>query len=368
MWYGGDLVVLEHLGQRRHGDRPSAPHREHEAVAVAERPRRVEDLQRPAAQRNAVLTLRLHPQGRNRPHAAGHVHLVPRRQPHLGGPRCGEHEKLERQFDGGLSGLRRPHRPDGRGHVPVGQRLPVRHDVVLRAEHRQHSVAWVVVPHVEGDGPLQHRPDALPDRAGRLCLAVPDRREDLQHVGRVDLGHRPAADAREGIPFHAPDPVLCVPPPAPAVALLFEHALGGFGEGRNALDAAPVGERIAAQAGQHAVGEGLLAGLGERDERGGAESEFAAPAADDEPLDPASRPGGLDEQVQPVAVGVASGRGGTDEGGRERLVGVPASALGSAGCRGGFGYNIHSTIICGIGLDSAIRPDPLSARRKIINY
>ena len=37
------------------------------------------------------------------------------------------------------------------------------------------------------------------------------------------------------------------------------------------------------------------------------EPEFAAPAADDEPLDPASRPGGLDEQVQPVAVGVRPG-------------------------------------------------------------
>ena len=43
--------------------------------------------------------------------------------------------------------------------------------------------------------------------------------------------------------------------------------------------------------------------------------------SDDEPLDPASRPGGADEQVQAVAFRVPSGRRGTDEGGRERLVG-----------------------------------------------
>ena len=59
--HGGDLVVLEHLGQRRRRDRPPAPHREHEPVAVAERPRRVEDLQctpverDPAEQRRPVL-------------------------------------------------------------------------------------------------------------------------------------------------------------------------------------------------------------------------------------------------------------------------------------------------------------------------
>ena len=46
-----------------------APHGEHERTRpVAERPRGVEDLQRPPAQRNPVLTLRLHPRSGNRPH------------------------------------------------------------------------------------------------------------------------------------------------------------------------------------------------------------------------------------------------------------------------------------------------------------
>ena len=39
----------------------------------------------------------------------------------------------------------------------VQPRLPVRHDVVLRAEHLHHPIARVVVPQGHRDGPLQHR-------------------------------------------------------------------------------------------------------------------------------------------------------------------------------------------------------------------
>ena len=200
-----------------------------------------------------------------------------------------------------------------------------------------------------------------------VCLDVPDRRENLQHVGGVDLGDRPAADARERIVFEAPPPVLRVPPAAPAALLLFEHAPGGIGEGGNALDAAFVGQRVSAGPGELAVGEGQFAGFGQRDERGGAESEFAPSSADDEPLDPASGAGGLDEQVQPVAVSVPSWRSGTDEGGPEGLVGMASSALGSWGRGGGIDYSIHTTIIYGMGLDFAIRPDRLSPRIRVIN-
>ena len=90
-------------------------------------------------------------------------------------------------------------------------------------------------------------------------------------------------------------------------------------------------------------------------------------AADDEPLDPASGPGGLDEQVQAIAVRVPAGRRGTDEGGREGLGGMASGTLGSAACGGGIGYNIHSSTIYGIWLDSAIRPDSFRPRRRIIN-
>ena len=106
--------------------------------------------------------------------------------------------------------------------------------------------------------------------------------------------------------FEAPPPVLRVPPAAPTSALLFEHAPGGFGEGGNTLDAGLGGQWVAPGPRQLAVGEGHFAGFGERDERGGTESEFAAASADDEALDPASGASRLDEQIQPVAVSVAS--------------------------------------------------------------
>ncbi len=103
----------------------------------------------------------------------------------------------------------------GRGHILVGKRPPVGHDVVLRAEHRQHPITRVVVSHVQGEAPLQHRADTLANLPGRRRHDVPDRRQDLQNVGRVDVGDGPVADAEEDVPFHAPPPVLGVPLPAP---------------------------------------------------------------------------------------------------------------------------------------------------------
>ena len=52
-------------------------------LAATERPHRLENLDSPPAQRDPVPALRLHPHGRVRPHAAGGVDLVPRRQPDL---------------------------------------------------------------------------------------------------------------------------------------------------------------------------------------------------------------------------------------------------------------------------------------------
>ena len=146
--------------------------------------------------------------------------------------------------------------------------------------------------------------------------------------------------------FHAPPPVVHVVPTTTAAALLFEETSGSFGEHGHSLDTALVGER---------------------DERGAAEPEFASSTTDDEPLDPASGSGRLDEQVQAVPVRMPSWRGGTDEGGRERLVGVASPELGSAG-RGGLGYNIHPAIIYGMQPDFAARPDPLSLPPRMINY
>ena len=77
-------------------------------------------------------------------------------------------------------------------------------------------------------------------------------------------------------------------------------------------------------------------------------------------LDPAAGAGRLHVKVQAVAVDVVTRRGGADEGGRERLVGMAASALGSTACRGGLCLCIHPRIIYEIVMDSARLPDRLA--------
>ena len=138
--------------------------------------------------------------------------------------------------------------------------------------------ARVVGSKLHRDGPLQDGADALAQGPRGLRLDVRDRREDLQHVGGIDLRDRPAADTREGVAFEAAPPVLRVPPAAPAAALLFEHAPGGIGEGGDPLDTALVGQWVSAGPRQLAVGEGLLANFGERDERGAPRGFILAPA------------------------------------------------------------------------------------------
>ena len=188
----------------------------------------------------------------------------------------------------------------------------------------------VVGPVLHRDRPLDHRPDALAQSPGSLHLDVPQGGEDGQHVGAVDLGDGPGADAREDLTFQAAEPVGRLPGAAPAAPLL-------LGEGGHAPSAALVGEGVATGAGELAVGEGLLAGLGEGDETDAAESELALPAADDEALDPASGSGALDVEVETVAVCVPSDGGGTDEGGGERVVGCRPLGLvrGGSGRRAG---------------------------------
>ena len=82
---------------------------------------------------------------------------------------------------------------------PVNEDLSL-HRLPYRVHGAEHSRAAGVtgklfwresLAQLHRDRPLQHRPEALAHRAGRLRLAVPDRREDLQHVGRVDLGDTP---------------------------------------------------------------------------------------------------------------------------------------------------------------------------------
>ena len=194
------------------------------------------------------------------------AHSAPRTSPHL---RRRQHEQLERQLDD----RSRARSPDGlnRGrHVAMRQRPHVLHGRPLRSEDRPDAVARVVGPQLHGHGPFQHRTDTLPHPTGRLRLLVPDGREDLQHVGAGHLRHQSPSDPREGVGFQAAKPGARVSGVAPSGLFLFQHARRGGGKGRRDLGAALLGQRVAALAGDLAVGQRLGARLGEWDQHGAA--------------------------------------------------------------------------------------------------
>ena len=117
--------------------------------------------------------------------------------------------------------------------------------------------------------------------------------KDLKEVGGGDVGNERVADEREGIRLKARRPVLGVLRIAPRATLLFQDLGGGLLEGGRAPAAALLGQRVAARAGQPAVGERLLAGFGEGHPGVAAETEHAHLAANDELLHPSgARPTG----------------------------------------------------------------------------
>ena len=196
-------------------------------------------------------------------------------------------------------------------------------------QHRTDPVAGVVNAELHGYGPFQDRLQALAHPPGRGRPLVPDGREDLQHVGTRNLRDRHLADAREGEPPQARDPLAGVSRIAPSGPLLFQHTRGGFGEGGDGLAASLLGERVPTLASELAVDERLLPGLGQRDQGNAAESELTAAATDEEALNPAAGSAGLDEEVQSVSIGVSTGRSGANEGSREGLWGMAALGFGS---------------------------------------
>ena len=212
------------------------------------------------------------------------------------------------------------------------ERRHVAHHGPLATESLPERVPCRVVgPMLHRHGPLHDGADALPDPPRRLGLVVPDGREDQQEVGRGDVGDELVADERERVRPKAPRPVRSVFRIAPPAALLLQDRGGGLLEGGHAVVSALGCQRVAARAGQPAVGERLLARFGQRHQRIAAETEHPHLAANRQLLHPAPRARRIDVQVEPVPVGVAPGLADrAAEGGRERLVGMPAPALGGS--------------------------------------
>ena len=223
--------------------------------------------------------------------------------------------------------------------------------MVLGAEHRQEPVARVVRSPVHGDGPFEHRVDAVTNDPGRRRLRVPDGAEDLQHVGARHLRDRHPPDPRKDVDLEAAIPVPRHRRAAPPGALLIDDALDGLGERGDAHRAPLLRERVPARAGELPVGQGLLPRLGQRNEGDAAEPELALAAPDDQPLNPAQRSRLLDVEVEPVTIAVSAGRGRAHEGGREPLVGMTALGLASPGNAGRSSHIIHPLIVRGMARD-----------------
>ena len=117
------------------------------------------------------------------------------------------------------------------------------------------ALAGVVGPILHHHGPLHYRPDTLAHTTRGLGPDVPDGREDRKQVGAGHVGDRHPADAGKHVPLHARLPFAGVLRIAPSRPLVVPHALGGVRE-RGHPGAALGGQRVAAGAGELAVGEG----------------------------------------------------------------------------------------------------------------
>ena len=225
---GPDLQRLEQSRQGHVVQPLAAPAREHERVAVAERPGRIENLFGAPAQRHAVLALRLGPRGRGRstrgPPCRISAHCAPT---YLAGPRRREHEELECELHHGRSirtpAPRRwpPPRRDGAAPACAGPDSAAgpgparcgRHGLsALRSMATAHSMT---VP-IPAGGP------AAPSPAGRAQTARSVSTTSV--LVTSDTGSLPSRGNAK--PGHARHPVLAVLGVAPAGPHLGQDLLG----------------------------------------------------------------------------------------------------------------------------------------------
>ena len=81
---------------------------------------------------------------------------------------------------------------------------------------------------------VQHRLDALPHPGRGLCLGLPDRPQDRQHVVGVDGIHGLRADGRLRIGLQRVCPLVGMLRVCPSAALMGDVFGRRLGEGRNA--------------------------------------------------------------------------------------------------------------------------------------
>ena len=195
---------------------------------------------------------------------------------------------------------------------------------------------------------LHDRADALAHLLRGGVLARPDGQQHGHHVGGRDPVDALPAKLRAGVLAQRRLPAVRVSAAGlPRRTVDGEHGGDGLVEGGNAGGAARGRARVAARAGDSAVGEGAFAGLGQGHEGEAPEAERAGLSVNNEPLDPVSGSGGLDVEVESVAVAIpARLDDAAAEGGRECLAGMGALGLGLSGAFGGCRHMLFPVQFC----------------------
>src|SRR5688572_4538974 len=116
-----------------------------------------------------------------------------------------------------------------------------------------------------GPGPIQHRLEALLYPSRRLWLREPERREDAENIGGIDLIDPARPNEREGVVAERVDPLLAVLGAFPRVHMFGVNEASRGLEGWDDLSRlAFLGKRIAAAARELPILLGFLARLAKR--------------------------------------------------------------------------------------------------------
>ena len=192
--------------------------------------------------------------------------------------------------------------------------MPLR-AAVARQDRVERLAGRVVEPVSERHGVLQHR------RAASRAAPSPASRADSSTLSTSTVSTASTRRfPRRGKAYVSSVAVHSVFQIAPRGPLYLDIGAGRLLECRHG-GSPLVRKRIAALAGQPAVGERRFAGFRERGQRESPEPEFAAASMDEDALDPLLGPARLNQQIEAVSVAVAARlRDGAREGRRELVM------------------------------------------------
>jgi hypothetical protein len=224
------------------------------------------------------------------PNGISYVDLLPPRPEHLARAKGSQDEELESEI-GDLAPVGGSQAGDERGDLGERERGVMFDGVGLLRQALGDALDRIVARAMSSRlGPVENRPNALPNTPGRLRLRQPDRGERPQHIRGVDLIDASGAEVRVGVGLERVQPlgrVLLVSQDALCSSCTRSAASAKVGTVARAFRRSAIG--CAAVASQLTVRERLLASFPERNEADAAQADVAPPALGHCPQEPALR-------------------------------------------------------------------------------